>query len=111
MNLLNKLFNTDCSKKLIELQRENDDLKTKILEQQDQINKTNSYYKKKISGPYTTKNSRRFSLLSSLMPWNEMRGNDMTYSSRSAMFALLSSLITIPRVKFGYNIGRTSIMA
>jgi hypothetical protein len=48
MNLLKKLFNTDCSKKLEELQKENDDLKIKILEKQDQINKTNSYYKKKI---------------------------------------------------------------
>lgn len=48
MNLLRKIFCKECSNTVDALKQENEDLKLKILEKQEQINKTNSYYKKKI---------------------------------------------------------------
>lgn len=46
MNLLEKLFKKENNCK--ELEKENIELKAKLLEKQEHINKTNAYYKKKL---------------------------------------------------------------
>jgi len=48
MNLLKKLLCKNCSEALKTATKENEELKKQILEKQEQINKTNSYYKRKI---------------------------------------------------------------
>ena len=45
-NLINKLFGKE--NKCEELEKENAELKAKLIERQEVINKTNAYYKKKL---------------------------------------------------------------
>jgi|694.fasta_scaffold92874_7 hypothetical protein len=44
--LIDKIFRKDSN--LEELKRENAELKTKLIEKQEHINRTNAYYKKKL---------------------------------------------------------------
>lgn len=53
MKVIHKLF---CSKKIKQLEDENESLKQKISEKQDVINQTNAYWKKKF---YALKNKQK----------------------------------------------------
>lgn len=46
MNLLDRIFKKE--NKCEELEKENAELKAKLVEKQEHINKTNAYYKKKL---------------------------------------------------------------
>jgi hypothetical protein len=52
LNWLKKLLS---SKKIEELERENSELKEKLVERQEHINKTNAYWKKKMNDINRTK--------------------------------------------------------
>jgi hypothetical protein len=46
MELLQSIFCKDKQKQIEKLKEENDSLKQKLLDKQEQINKTNAYYKR-----------------------------------------------------------------
>ena len=46
--LIDKLRGSNCEEDIERLAQENEELKQKLVEKQEHINKTNAYYKKKI---------------------------------------------------------------
>jgi regulator of replication initiation timing len=48
MNLLKKVFCSECINTIDRLTLENQDLKLRLVEKQEHINQTNAYYKKKM---------------------------------------------------------------
>lgn len=55
MKILKEILCKKESEEIKKLKQENDELKAKLVEKQEHINKTNSYYKKKI---YAMKNPK-----------------------------------------------------